>query len=251
LAAKDDVNLYINETQYLQLTHTKNSIIEARTYELYLQFGAACNRCIWGMKRVATSRGLKVVSARIISRPLLVQSDELFTLNRNGDLTQPLTVSSKDEVGRLAKGFNGFLSSLRDIVREMNLGAVKVRSYSDETLEMSKELNEVMQRNQASMGATATSIGGLVVNAQEVAGSCNYAAESASKAKQTLSESKRILDASATTFGELNKAIISSNDVISSLVTESQNIGSILSVIRSIDSSSAEKPPFNYREFYF
>lgn len=177
---------------------------------------------------------LAVFIARFISRPLLIQSDELAKIKNNGDLTQPLTVSSKDEVGRLAKGFNMFLSSLRDIVHEMNIGADKVRKYSDETSDVSQELKEALERKQISMEATVEAIGGLVVNAEQVSGSCSYAAESASKAKETLVESKQIVAASAITFGELNQAIISSNNVISTLVTESQNIGSILSVIRGI-----------------
>jgi len=71
--------------------------------------------------------------ARNIAGPIMRISDQMETLAGAGaDLTQRLDVTSRDELGTLARNFNEFVSRLEGIVSRVAQGAGTVRSLSQE-----------------------------------------------------------------------------------------------------------------------
>ncbi len=59
--------------------------------------------------------------------------------HNKGDLTQRIEVKSKDEIGQLASGVNGFIESLQNLMRKMQTEAEKMR---DSALAVSGQVNE-------------------------------------------------------------------------------------------------------------
>ena len=85
--------------------------------------------------------------SRIISRPvkkLAIVAEKIA----NGDLTQDeIKVKSKDEIGDLARAFNGMASNLRQIVQQMNGSAEQVAAASEQlhaTVEQATEATETI-----------------------------------------------------------------------------------------------------------
>ena len=59
--------------------------------------------------------------------------------NNKGDLTQRIDVKSKDEIGQLATGINGFIESLQMLMQKMQVESEKMR---DSALAVSGQVNE-------------------------------------------------------------------------------------------------------------
>lgn len=77
---------------------------------------------------------ITIILNKIIVKPILTVNKQLEEIaDGEGDLTKELLVSSKDEVGQLAKSFNKMLSNLRQII-------IQVRSSTEQVAASSQQL---------------------------------------------------------------------------------------------------------------
>ena len=72
-----------------------------------------------------------------LNRPIGRMKKELAQIIKdidagNGDLTARMTVNSKDEIGQLGNGINGFIASLQDIIRKIRDNSAQLNRISDE-----------------------------------------------------------------------------------------------------------------------
>jgi methyl-accepting chemotaxis protein len=127
-----------------------------------------------GLVGVVISRGITRPLAKVVANLKRIAEGE-------GDLTQILEVSSRDEVGELAESFNGFVTRLREMVRRTRtvssdlVGATeKIRTSSNEVnsgaIRQSQALEESFRAIQGIDGAVsgiADSTGVLVHAVEE------------------------------------------------------------------------------------
>ena len=117
---------------------------------------------------------------RSIIRPmqtLQTRFDELAT--QGGDLTMSIPVTSNDEIGQVSRSFNTFLSTLRDIMvdvdetakvvllssKEVSTEVSRLSRYMEETSATVEELTAGMEETAASsqeMSASTTEMGGSI-----------------------------------------------------------------------------------------
>ena len=113
----------------------------------------------WSLFAVLTfvSLGIAVVCAvlmtRSISAPMraIAEMAQVATRIAQGDVTQTLTYSKRDEVGTLAQALNAMTENLREILTSMTTQTTTLRSAADELTTMSQDLTE----NASTMSNTA------------------------------------------------------------------------------------------------
>ncbi|MBR0497170.1 MAG: methyl-accepting chemotaxis protein [Treponema sp.] len=133
----------------------------------------------------------------------------------NANLTQRLSVSSKDEVGHLVGGFNNFMAKLQDIVTDVknskdNLGVIKV------------DLQE-------SIDSAASAITQILSNIDSVGGQVGQQAESVNQTSAAVAEI-------AENINSLERMIDSqSNGVSQASAAVEEMLGNIASVNSSVD----------------
>lgn len=173
--------------------------------------------------------------ARLISKPIVQVTNGLEEIAQGGgDLTKSLQIDAKDETGKLATSFNRILSSIAQLVREINESSVNVNQSADQTSALSNNLNNAIQQQLQSLDLSATAINEMAATANEVASSCSTAADSANSTKVAAEEGQQLIEQAVVSVQALGELTQKSAENIQNLDAESENITSILDVIRGI-----------------
>ncbi|GAA0692824.1 methyl-accepting chemotaxis protein [Marinobacterium maritimum] len=175
-----------------------------------------------------------IASGRII-RPLLQTAEALRDISRGeGDLTRRLPVESSDEVGDVARCFNDFIEKIQQLVREVHTA---VNSLSTSTESMKQVVTRThedahMQKGETSQAAAA--IHEMAAAVQQVAGSAAQAAESAREAGNESVNGQTVVERTIDSINRLADDVNRSAEVIGSLDSDADKIGTVINVIRDI-----------------
>ncbi|KAF7785584.1 methyl-accepting chemotaxis protein [Pseudoalteromonas rubra] len=173
--------------------------------------------------------------ANVLSGPIVEVSDGLTIISQGGgDLTQRLEVDSKDETGKLADSFNSFLNLIAQLVTDINTCAQQLNQTAGATATESEELTSSTAQQQQALEMAATAINQMAATANEVASSCANAAELATQTQQASELGQSVMSEAVDSVVALSDVIKRATSDINQLDSESENIMSILSVIRGI-----------------
>ena len=178
---------------------------------------------------------LMVWLARGLVRPIKGVTVALRDIgNGDGDLTRRLDDRRQDELGDLAKGFNGFVESLRALIGDaLDTSHQLHRNVQDVARIVASTAGRAHQQQQMTdMVATAVNEMGLTV--QEIA---NSASATADVSRQTYSEAtnaRTVVDGSIRHINAMAEEITSASAAVETLATQVATIDEVLSVIRSI-----------------
>ncbi|MCF6436463.1 methyl-accepting chemotaxis protein [Pseudoalteromonas sp. MMG022] len=184
---------------------------------------------------IAVFVALSTYIARLISGPIVEVSDGLTVISQGGgDLTQRLNIVAKDETGKLANSFNLFLNLIAQLVTQINQCAQQVTHTAQSTSAQASELTESTMQQQQALEMVATAINQMAATANEVAASCANAAQLASQTQHASQLGQEVITKTVSSVADLASVIASATSDITQLDSESENIMSILSVIRGI-----------------
>ncbi|GGW62293.1 methyl-accepting chemotaxis protein [Alishewanella tabrizica] len=178
---------------------------------------------------------LALVVVRSIITPLKSAVSAMTDIAQGGgDLRHRLAVNGDDELSQLAQAFNRFASQVRDLVAQV--------AGSTSTLNVSAtELNKIMrkaelgvQRQQSESDQVATAMNEMAASATEVADSAMRASGAAADAEDLVGNSKQTLLKTVRVIDGLAEQVTHGVSVIADLSKESDSIGGVLDVIRSI-----------------
>ncbi|MCG7536076.1 methyl-accepting chemotaxis protein [Pseudoalteromonas sp. OOF1S-7] len=173
--------------------------------------------------------------ANVLSGPIVEVSDGLTVISQGGgDLTQRLQVDSKDETGKLADSFNSFLNLIAQLVTDINACAQQLNQTARATATESEELTSSTAQQQQALEMAATAINQMAATANEVASSCANAADLATQTQQASELGQSVMSEAVSSVAALSDVIKRATSDINQLDSESENIMSILSVIRGI-----------------
>lgn len=151
-----------------------------------------------------------------------------------GDLTRRLNVHSRDEVGDVARGFNGFVDKIHQLVQEVQSA---VASLSQSTASMTDVVSQTQadtRRQREDTSRTAAAIQEMVAAVQEVASSASQAASAAQQADGDASKGDRVVADTIQAINRLAEDVHRSAEVMARLGQDADNIGSVVSVISDI-----------------
>lgn len=176
-----------------------------------------------------------VYLAKLISGPIVKVTQGLEEISAGGgDLTQRLAVETQDETGKLSDSFNRFLASIAQLVQEIKASSTNVHSSADRTSELANSLNNAIKHQQQALELSSTAINEMAATANEVANSCSNAADSANSTKAAAESGQDLISQALESVSTLSELTQQSVDNIQNLGAESENITSILDVIRGI-----------------
>ncbi|QGG47159.1 methyl-accepting chemotaxis protein [Heliorestis convoluta] len=130
---------------------------------------------------------------------LLDKIDEVA--EQGGDLTQKVTVNSKDEVGQLAEAVNKLLAKLRGIVAD-------VANTANDVSEKAGELSMTSDESSKATEQVATTIGEIAKGNQEVATAVNNSATALGMIQQTASSTESVVERVSIEAKKVDQAIV-------------------------------------------
>ncbi|GGD66671.1 methyl-accepting chemotaxis protein [Lacimicrobium alkaliphilum] len=152
----------------------------------------------------------------------------------DGDLTRRLKVDGKDELAQLAQAFNAFANQVRDLVEQVSGSTTTMNQSVLQLNGIMKESETGVDRQQQETDQVATAMNQMTATAQEVASSASKASNAAGQAEHQVVDSKNVLNKAIEVIGGLSEQVSEGVIVIENLGKDSENIGSVLDVIRGI-----------------
>ncbi|MBH4006342.1 methyl-accepting chemotaxis protein [Pseudomonas aeruginosa] len=190
-----------------------------------------------GLGLGAAVLGLLVLwlSARGVTRPILGVAHMLRDIaSGEGDLTQRLPHTGRDELGELAGWFNRFLDKLQPIIRDVKISVRDARSTADQSAAISSQTSAGMQQQFREIDQVATASHEMTATAQDVARSAAQAADAARGADQATRDGLALIDRTTQSIDSLAANLTSAMGQVEQLASSSEEIGSVLEVIRAI-----------------
>ncbi|WP_404398936.1 methyl-accepting chemotaxis protein [Idiomarina loihiensis] len=154
--------------------------------------------------------------------------------NGDGDLTRRLEVKGDDELARLASAFNTFADQVRDLVARVRASSLTISQSVLSLNDTMQETREGVDRQQVETNQVATAMNEMTATAQEVSSSASAASDAASQAEKQVTNSKSVLGKAIEVIGSLSEQVSEGVIVVEELSGDSENIGSVLDVIRGI-----------------
>ncbi|MDB6145279.1 MAG: chemotaxis protein [Pseudomonas sp.] len=179
--------------------------------------------------------GFVVWIARGIVRPIRQVTTALVDIGGgDGDLTRRLDDHRENELGDLARGFNRFIESLRQLIGDALQTSQQLRlSVGDVTRVVDRTAERAVQQQQMTdMVATAVHEMGLTV--QEIARNAGAAAEVSRNTQDEAVTAKRIVGQSIVHIQTMSDGVGSAAGTVEVLATKIGTIDQVLTVIRSI-----------------
>ena len=152
----------------------------------------------------------------------------------DGDLTQRLTYSKKDELGELVNWFNRFLDKLQPTIAQIKQSITEARGTADQSSAIARQTSEGMQVQFREIDQVATASNEMSATAHDVANSASNAASAARGTDQSAREGMSIIEQSTRDITTLAEEVSKAVGEVEALAVNSEQIGSVLEVIRSI-----------------
>ncbi|GAB3523584.1 methyl-accepting chemotaxis protein [Photobacterium alginatilyticum] len=169
-----------------------------------------------------------------IQRRVQTLSQLMANIAASNDLTQIADESGKDELGEMATNFNGLLASLRNLVGNVQGAVTELGAASEQLQSRSQESEKAMEQQQSETDSVATAITEMGVTIREIASNTENAAANADQSYNGAQEGLNEVIATKERIRTLSDDLSQTSDEVASLSTLSENIGSVLDVIKAI-----------------
>jgi methyl-accepting chemotaxis protein len=175
------------------------------------------------------------LTARGVTKPILGVAHMLEDIaSGEGDLTRRLQYAKHDELGELAGWFNRFLDKLQPIIADVKRSVQDARGTADRSAAIATQTSSGMQQQFHEVEQVATASQEMSSTAQDVARSAAQAAEAARGANGATQEGLGVIDQTTRNIDRLAADMTSAMSRVEGLAESSEQIGSVLEVIRSI-----------------
>ncbi|AHL77129.1 chemotaxis protein [Stutzerimonas stutzeri] len=152
----------------------------------------------------------------------------------DGDLTQRVNVKSNDEIGAMIELFNGFLDKLQHTIRQIIEAASPLGQVSKELYNLTQGSEENAKSQQHHTDSITRDILTMTGSIQEVAQRSQQASDEANSAARQAATAREHVGSLSSGISDLGNSVMSAVKAMEQLEEETQEVGSVLTVIRSI-----------------
>ncbi|ELQ16075.1 methyl-accepting chemotaxis protein [Pseudomonas fluorescens BRIP34879] len=175
------------------------------------------------------------LTASGVTRPINSVAQMLKAIaSGDGDLTQRLDYRKKDELGELVGWFNRFLDKLQPTIAQIKQSITDARGTADQSSHIARQTSEGMQVQFREIDQLATASNEMSATAHEVAHSASSAAQAARGADQASRDGIMLIERSIRDITALASEVSKAVTEVEALAVNSEQIGSVLEVIRGI-----------------
>jgi methyl-accepting chemotaxis protein len=152
----------------------------------------------------------------------------------DGDLTQRVNVESNDEIGAMIELFNSFLDKLQRTISQIIEAADPLGQVSKDLYQLTQGSEENAKSQQHHTDSISRDILTMTGSIQEVAQRSRQASDEANSAALQAATAREHIGSLSTGINDLGDSVIDAVKAMEQLEEETQEVGSVLTVIRSI-----------------
>lgn len=172
---------------------------------------------------------------KLMSSSLRQLQDEISALNSgNGDLTKRIRSERKDEIGDVARELDTLIDGLADLIRSIVNNSSELNAQISKLSNGVSAIKSISHKQTESVDNISFSISEMAGTINEVSDNANLTNAEVSKVTELTDQGKHITQQAVADITKLSDSVADAAEVISKLSEDSDNIASVLDVIRGI-----------------
>ncbi|EHK9048176.1 HAMP domain-containing protein [Vibrio vulnificus] len=192
---------------------------------------------LYGIAAIAIVIGL--LFSFVITRSLIVKVERTTNVLQDiaqgeGDLTIRVPTSGNDELDVLAGHYNTFAGKLQHTIRQMSEAAAQMLQAAEILALKARDTQSEVREQQSQAQVAASAMTEMSASAQEVSASAQQAADLSQSTADSATQGSKVVMEATQSMQKLNEQIASAGDTVEQLRADSEQIGTVLDVIRSI-----------------
>ncbi|WP_339415530.1 MULTISPECIES: methyl-accepting chemotaxis protein [unclassified Pseudomonas] len=172
-----------------------------------------------------------------IARQIAVPLREILTAAHrvaDGDLSHDIQVERRDELGQLQQSIGQMTRNLRSLISSIGDSARQIASAATQLSAVTEQTRAGINDQKDETDQMATAMNEMLATAQEVARHAEQASAAANEADQQASTGDKVVGQAVEQIGHLAHEMARSSQAMIALQRESQKIGGVLDVIKSV-----------------
>ena len=169
-----------------------------------------------------------------VTKPVRQLAALMSHTSKEWDVTVRADDTGSHEIAVMARAFNRMMAGFQEIISQISGSSSQLSSAAEQLGIITRGTNEGASRQQSETEQVATAMNEMTVTVQEVARHASSAADASEAADVETQKGRGIVEQTMDGIHALENEVMNAATVISDLSKESENIGTVLSVIREI-----------------
>ncbi|MCS3513020.1 methyl-accepting chemotaxis protein [Pseudomonas grimontii] len=178
-----------------------------------------------------------LVAAWAITRQIILPLNQTLEVAKrvaSGDLSHNLISLRQDELGQLQRAMQSMTVGLRELIGGISEGVTQIASAAEQLSAVTEQTSAGVNSQKVETDQVATAMNEMAATVQEVARNAEEASEAAAAADQQAREGDRVVGEAIAQIERLATEVGNSTIAMGDLKRESDKIGSVLDVIKSV-----------------
>ncbi|WLI07130.1 methyl-accepting chemotaxis protein [Pseudomonas sp. FP597] len=178
-----------------------------------------------------------LVAAWAITRQIIIPLNQTLQVAErvaSGDLSHNLTSLRQDELGQLQRAMQSMTLGLRELIGGISEGVTQIASAAEQLSAVTEQTSAGVNSQKVETDQVATAMNEMAATVQEVARNAEEASEAAVAADQQAREGDKVVGEAIAQIERLATEVGNSTAAMGDLKRESDKIGSVLDVIKSV-----------------
>lgn len=156
----------------------------------------------------------------------------------DGDLTQRLSVDTQDEIGQLSLNFNGFIETIHHSMQQVKASTDTLNQHIEQVRQSAHHGIEMTEQQLNRGTNVSNAVTKLNSSSDVISSNATTASELTSSMQEQSQAGMQALNDNIESIHHLSGTMANSSDDIEKLNAETQNIASILDVIKGVSSQT-------------
>ncbi len=178
-----------------------------------------------------------LVAAWAITRQIIIPLNQTLQVAErvaSGDLSHNLISLRQDELGQLQRAMQSMTVGLRELIGGISEGVTQIASAAEQLSSVTEQTSAGVNSQKVETDQVATAMNEMAATVQEVARNAEEASEAAVAADQQAREGDKVVGEAIAQIERLATEVGHSTEAMGHLKRESDKIGSVLDVIKSV-----------------
>ncbi len=178
-----------------------------------------------------------MVAAWAITRQITIPLNQTLKVAErvaSGDLSHNLNSTRQDELGQLQRAMQSMSVGLRELIGGISDGVTQIASAAEQLSAVTEQTSAGVNSQKVETDQVATAMNEMAATVQEVARNAEEASEAAVAADQQAREGDKVVGEAIAQIERLATEVGNSTVAMGDLQRESDKIGSVLDVIKSV-----------------
>ena len=183
---------------------------------------------------IALGASCAIVIYRSIRKPLGLMQDTIAEIDRSGRISMRMPVENNDEIGQTSTAMNQLLGNMCTVIGSANRCSIDLVQSARELTNAANQVSNASGMQSEASSATAAAIEEMSVSVHMIADNSNQLQEETRLVAKTAVEGSAVAGKTTGQIQQIANSINKSNELIGQLNHRSDEIGSIVLVIKDI-----------------